>query len=167
MKKRILYFLSALLLISCLNKKPKNNQEIFDRNVATFNKVIEAFVAEDTVKLSEYFADSLQWVGPGKNHLSDYSNKQFLLDELKKYFSAYEKHTMNDVTYYSGSIYSTDKTSDDPNQIEVFGNRYHTHTATGKELSHKWMAVLRFDKEGKIYFFSDFFDITGFLNEHE
>ena len=44
---------------------------------------------------------------------------------------------------------------------------HHTHTESGKDVSHKWMAVIWFDEAGKIHQFNDFFDVAGFLVQHE
>ena len=70
-------------------------------------------------------------------------------------------------SFYGGSVYSTDKPNSDHNTgIRVYGDWYHKHTETGKEVSHKGMALVWFNEAGKIYEFRDFFDVNGFLKQH-
>ncbi len=79
----------------------------------------------------------------------------------------HDDHALKNTTFYGGSVYSTDKPNSDPNTgIRVYGDWYHKHTETGKEVSHKWMALVWFNEAGKIYEFRDFFDVNGFLKQH-
>jgi hypothetical protein len=164
--KNSLVLLALTFLIAACSDTKKNNRQTFENNVATFNQVVEAFKAEDADKVVSYFADSLKWVGPAKKNLEEFNSKSFFHEELKKYFSVYHQHDLRDLTFYAGSIYSTGENITDPNRLIVFGNRHHVHSGSIKDVSHKWMAVLYFNEVGKIYYFSDFYDVTGFLNQH-
>jgi ketosteroid isomerase-like protein len=87
------------------------------------------------------------------------------------YFSLYDDHKL-DAKFSSGINYSTDKEElatdgDNPNNIRILGNWYHKHTASGKQVTSKWSAIIRFNADGKIYLFNDFFDVTGLLKQHE
>lgn len=167
MKKSLLVLFLSTTLFACTNNDNSAKQEIFDRNVTTMNNALDAFANEDVEAFGEFFADSLKWVGTGKLTHDDYSSKSLFIEELNKYFSLYHDHTIRDRKITAGSVYSTDQPSNDPNQLQIFGNRYHIHSGSSKEVGHKWMAVVHFNQDGKIDYFSDFFDFTGFLKQHE
>jgi len=180
MKKILLGLFLSASMIACTSKTEtkteiikdnSKNQELFDRNVASFNKVIDAFVAEDPEVFASFFADSVKWCGPEKKLLTEYSTKAEMVQALKMYFSLYDNHKL-DAQFYSGINYSTNKEDlttygDNPNNIRILGNWYHKHTASGKDVSSKWFAIIRFNSDGKIYLFNDFFDVTGLLKQHE
>ena len=154
-----------------ITKDNTKNQELFDRNVASFNKAIDAFVAEDPEMFVSFFADSVKWCGPEKKLITEYSTKAEMVQALKMYFSLYDDHRL-DAQFYSGINYSTNKEDltafgDNANHIRIYGNWYHKHTASGKDVSSKWSAIIRFNADGKIYLFNDFFDVTGLLKQHE
>ncbi|MAW08926.1 MAG: hypothetical protein CBD60_01370 [Flavobacteriaceae bacterium TMED200] len=143
------------------------NKEIFSKNVSIFNSAIEAFVIEDKVAFMKTFADSLKWSGPDKKTSNEFDSKEDLANAIAAYMENYDDHALKNTTFYGGSIYSTDKSNSNPNTgIRVYGDWYHKHTETGKEVSHKWMALIWFNEAGKIYEFRDFFDVNGFLSQH-
>ena len=144
------------------------NTEIFKKNVSIFNSAIESFAKEDKVMFMNSFADSLKWSGPDKKTSDEFDTKEDLSNAINSYMEIYDDHALKNTTFYGGSFYSTDKPNSDPNTgIRVYGDWYHKHTETGKEVSHKWMALVWFNEDGKIYEFRDFFDVYGFLNQHK
>ncbi len=168
MKKLILIL--SVLFASCESSQVDNsakNQEIFNRNVQNFKNSLDAFAAEDIEAFMDIFSDTLKWTGPDKKLMSETDTKADLQEALVGYTTLYDNHALKNAQYFAGSIYATGEASDDPNTIRVYGDWHHTHTESGKDVSHKWMAVLWFDEAGKIHQFNDFFDVTGFLVQHE
>jgi hypothetical protein len=117
MKKILLGLFLSASMIACTSKTEtkteiikdnSKNQELFDRNVASFNKAIDAFVAEDPEVFASFFADSVKWCGPEKKLLTEYSTKAEMVQALKMYFSLYDNHKL-DAQFYSGINYSTNK----------------------------------------------------------
>ena len=174
MKKLILFLFVSTTLIACNNEidtsektaVATNDQASFDGNINTFNGMVEAFKAEDAEKVGQYFADSLQWVGPGKDELYDSVSKAAFVDELVKYFSVYHDHDISDVKFYSATLLSGEKGVAGESLLIVFGNRKHMHVESNKPVNTKWMAKLHFDQDGKINYFNEFYDITGFFMQH-
>ena len=174
MKKTLIVIIALFILssTSCNESKivkvdDSINKEIFSKNVSIFNAAIEAFVNEDKIMFMNNFADSLKWSGPDKKTSNQFDSKQDLADAIDSYMEFYDDHALKNTTFYGGSIYSTDKPNSDPNTgIRVYADWYHKHSETGKEVSHKWMALVWFNEAGKIYEFRDFFDINGFLSQH-
>ena len=174
MKKTLIVIIALFILSSTSCNESKIvmvdnsiNKEIFTKNVSIFNAAIEAFVNEDKVTFMKNFADSLKWSGPNKKTSNQFDSKKDLATAIGSYMENYDDHALKNTTFYGGSIYSSDKTNSNPNTgIRVYGDWYHKHTKTGKEVSHKWMALVWFNEAGNIYDFRDFFDVSGFLNQH-
>lgn len=169
MKKAILA-LSLLLAFACQDQQTneqQQNQTIFDNNVNTIKEMLNGFYAEDTEAFMRVFADSLKWSGPDKTSIDDYESLEVLENALKGYMTLYDNHELKDIRFFGGSAYSDQgKGSDDPNTVRVYGNWHHTHTETQVDVTHKWVGIMWFNEEGKIYQFNDFFDVGGFLNQH-
>ncbi|MGB0367325.1 MAG: nuclear transport factor 2 family protein [Flavobacteriaceae bacterium] len=168
--KKLFLMLSLVLIISCdqsSNDSNQKNKEIFDKNVSTIKYMLNGFYAEDSDKFMSVFADSLKWSGPDKVKLNEYESIEVLENALKGYMSLYDNHKLKDIRFFGGSVYSDKGTgSDNPNAIRVFGNWHHTHTETQVDVTHKWVGIMWFNEDGKIYQFSDFFDVGGFINQH-
>ena len=173
--KKLLVVAVALFIISttsCNESKivkvdDSLNKEIFNKNVSIFNSTMDAFVNEDKVMFMNNFADSLKWSGPDKKTSDEFDSKEDLATAITAYMEIYDNHALKNTTFYGGSVYSTDKPNSDPNTgIRVYGDWYHKHTETGKEVSHKWMALFWFNEACKIYEFREFFDLNGFLNQN-
>ena len=169
MKKIAIIF--SLLIFSCggeVTVDNSENQEIFNNNVENFKKSLEAFAAEDVEGFMAVFTDSLKWTGPDKKLMSEFDSKDDLKQALVGYTTLYDNHDLRDAVYFGGNTYNTSgETSNNPNAVRVYGNWHHTHTESGVDVSHKWMAVIWFNDDGKIHQFNDFFDVGGFLVQHE
>ena len=170
MKKII--FLVAVILSSCNQadvdiKDNTENQKKFETNVENFNSMIDAFAAEDQDRFMNIFADSLKWSGPDKKNMSEFDSKEVLAKALNGYMAAYDNHALKNTRFFAGSTFSTMQANDSPDVIRVYGDWHHTHTESNKDVSHKWMAVVFFNKDGKIHEFWDYFDVGGFLQQHE
>lgn len=88
MKKLILLFFVSATLIACNSEVDTseqtavatNDQASLDRNINTFNGMVEVFKDEDAEKVGEYFSDSLLWVGPGKDELYESVSKAVFVE---------------------------------------------------------------------------------------
>lgn len=167
---RRLSYLLIFLLFSCNQvSTEKNNSEDqlkFETNVANFNSMIDAFADENHEQFMSVFADSLKWSGPDKINMSEFDSKETLSEALKGYMAAYENHALKNTRFFAGSTYSSMEASSSPDVIRVYGDWHHRHTESEIDVSHKWMAVIFFNKDGKIHEFWDYFDVTGFSQQH-
>ena len=166
-----LFYLLVVILISCnpISKEKGVNsekQKKFETNVTNFNSMIDAFADENHEKFMGAFADSLKWSGPDKINMSEFDSKETLSSALKEYMAAYDDHALKNTRFFAGSTYSSMEASDSPDVIRVYGDWHHKHTETGINVSHKWMAVLFFNEDGQIHEFWDYFDSTGFSQQH-
>jgi len=172
MKKFILLF-SIVYFFGCSYPEKQVNdnsmdEKIFNSNVISFqDKFIKGFENEDHTLIMSLFADSVKWTGPDKKLLSQSSSYVEVSDAIKGYLALYENHSFKDAGYAGGNTFRYNaKTSSSPNGVRIYGNWYHTHSESKKEVTHKWFALLRFNKDGKVFSINDFFDVTGFLSQH-
>ena len=172
MKKYLLLFTIVLLNIGCdQNQKSSDtaekNKMVFNKNVSTIKEMLNGFYEENSNKFMSVFADSVKWSGPDQINLDDYESKEVLETALNGYMALYDNHELRDIKFFGGSIYSENgESSDSPNTVRVYGNWHHTHTESQVDVTHKWVGILWFDEDGKIYQFNDFFDVGGFLRQH-
>ena len=171
--KKLILFLLLFHFLGCLN--PQNqvqdnsaDKEIFNSNVHSFQtKFIRGFEIEDHALVMSLFADSVKWTGPDKKLLNQYSSYDEISDALKGYLALYEDHSFKNAEYAGGNTFRYEaETSSSPKGVRIYGNWYHTHSESKKEVTHKWFALLRFNKDGKVFSINDFFDVTGFLSQH-
>ena len=171
--KKLLLLLLTVHFFSC--SSPENqavdnsaDKETFDSNVRSFqSKFIKGFENEDHGLILSLFADSVKWTGPDKKLLNQSSSINELSDAIKGYLALYENHSFKNGRYHGGNTFRYDgKTSSSPDNLRIYGNWYHTHSESKKEVTHKWFALLRFNKDGKVTRVNDFFDVTGFLSQH-
>jgi len=87
MKKLLLGLFVSASMIACTKKDNTKNQELFDKNVESFNKANEAFAAEDAEMFVSYFADSVKWCGPEKKLLTEYSTKADMIQALNMLYN--------------------------------------------------------------------------------
>ena len=164
MKKRFLILLSATVLTSCTNT---NDAGPSAEDTTTFNKHVESwkmaasgFTSEDPEKVMSIFADSLKWNNP-EALMNVSKTKEDLTAAVNWYISSFDNITFTEDVYYGGSLYSTEETSSTPNGIRVYGNWSLNDPDSGTEIGYKWMGVLRFNEDGKVYDFADWFDVSS------
>jgi hypothetical protein len=173
MKKSPLLLLLTIHFFSCSSpeNQVENNsadKETFDSNVRSFQtKFIKGFENEDHGLIISLFADSLKWNGPEKKLLNQSSSFNEVSDAIKGFLSIYENHSFKDAIYAGGNTFRFDaKTTSSPDNVRIYGNWYHTHSESKKEVTHKWFALLRFNKDGKVTRINHFYDVTGFRSQH-
>ena len=168
--KNIITIIVAILFMSCNNTATiindsgvsEEQKAIFERNVNTFkNGIVKGFKEENVGVSMEMFADSLKWNNPEGILGGEPKSYQDLKDVLTFYMENFDNITFKDDVYFGGSLYSSNELSDSPNAVRVFGNWNTVHTESQAKIEHKWMGILWFNEDGKVYQFSDFFDVSG------
>ena len=171
MKK--LSLLLSIIILSCNQQVEKTddnsaaNQAKFEQAVATWKIFPEGIAERDLDKVMSIFADSLKWYGADQKTSDAYAGKADLRTALEGYLSVSSESSFKNGNYYGGNLYSMqDDVSDNPNATRIYGDWHHTHTESGTKVSHKWMAVLMFNEDGKAHTFMDYFDVGGFQVQH-
>ncbi|MDP6921834.1 MAG: nuclear transport factor 2 family protein [Lutibacter sp.] len=155
--------LSVAFLVSCQGPadNTQNNQETFEQHVADFKShFLEGFASKNLELQHQFFADSVQWSGP-TDLLNQSKGKAELMEVIAYYHEHFDNIEFTDGAYYGGSLYSTEETSDSPDNIRIYGNWKSTHKASGKQVLHKWYAFMSFDKDGRVYQINDWFNVSG------
>ena len=144
----------------------QKNQDTFDRNVTTIKTWIKGFADKDLEAQIALYADTAKWSPPDYN-----GNVMVGLKGIEDILSFYHNN-FDDITFqegvglpnddgagfYAGSYYPD---LDNPNAVRVYGTWTPTHTETGKKVSNKWYGLIIFNEDGKIAYFSDWFDVNG------
>jgi tetratricopeptide (TPR) repeat protein len=144
----------------------QKNQDTFDRNVSTIKTWIKGFADKDLEAQISLYADTAKWSPPDYN-----GNVMVGLKGIRDILSFYHNN-FDDITFqegvglpdddgsgfYAGSYYPD---LDNPNAVRVYGTWTPTHKETGKKVSNKWYGLIIFNEDGKISYFSDWFDVNG------
>tara|TARA_B100000767_G_scaffold63994_1_gene60123 strand:- start:799 stop:1332 length:534 start_codon:yes stop_codon:yes gene_type:complete len=172
MKKVFIALLFLIVLASCANQTT-NEKGPSSEDTATFNKHVESwkkaangFTLENTEQVMSIFADSLTWNNP-EAFMNITKTKEDLTAAVNFYISTFDNITFTDDVYYGGSLYSTEEISSSPDGIRAYGNWKLIDPNSGTEIGYKWMGVLRFNADGKVYDFADWFDVSSIPSQIE
>ena len=169
MKKIFIFLLSIPIFISCTNSNIGPSEEdvaTFNKNVETWKMAANGFTSEDPEKVMSIFADSLKWNNP-EALMEVTKTKADLTAAVNFYINNFDNITFTQDDYYGGSLYSTDQTSSSPNALRVYGNWSLTDPESGADIAYKWMGVLRFNEDGKVFDFADWFDVSSIPSQIE
>ena len=122
-------------------------------NAATVGNLYEAFGRGDIPFILSHIADDCQWIGAGGEYLPQggtYTGKE----------------AMNFFIRLGGSV---DFTSFNPgsisnindNEVIAFGNMAAVSKATGKTSSSDWAMHWKFNDEGKVVYYQDFYNTAA------
>jgi hypothetical protein len=172
MKKLLLSLLTVTLFFSCVTNNTNSltpsaeDTAIFNKHVESWKLAASGFTAEDPEQVMSIFADSLIWNNP-EALMNVTKTKEDLTNAVNFYIGNFENITFTDDVYYGGSLYSTEESSASPNGVRVYGNWNFNDPVTGADIAYKWMGVLRFNEDGKVYDFADWFDVSSIPSQIE
>jgi ketosteroid isomerase-like protein len=122
-------------------------------NATTVGKLYEAFGRGDIPYIIDHISDDCAWIGAGKDLLpagGTYKGKEAVnffirLGETEEFtaFSPEAIHNIGD------------------NEVVAFGYMAGNSRKTGKELSSEWVMRWKFNDEGKVTYFQDFFNTAA------
>jgi ketosteroid isomerase-like protein len=167
MKNLIISMIVVMVVTSCTPPPPPDTSA-FDEGVAKFNANVE--IADATFNLFENgdldgmianYADDLIWSPP---NTSDSLSKEVWAEGMRGWHAEFENFKFRDRQYYPG-VSEGDYIPD--GGVRVYGVWDFTHKATGKVLSQKYYAVLKFNDEGKIVADLEWFDQGGIFDQIE
>ncbi len=119
-------------------------------NAKTIGKIYDAFGRGDIPFIIDQLDDNCKWIVPGEGHLpygGTYHGK-----DAKTFFSRL-KENMDTKSF---NVYSINEYAE--NELVAFGNIGGTSRKSGKEVSSEWAMRWKFNDQGKVIFFQDFFD---------
>ena len=167
MKKLLLFLVGTAFLVSC-GQTPKEapvnpKMDVFNKNVATTKEWLRDFMENDSTSFfsNKYIGkdfiwsppavgmDSLpreQWENAFKGFMSNYDNKMLL---NAQYFAALDEENLPD------------------GNVRVYGTWNSTFAETGKKSKLKWYAVFRYDEEGKIAHYMEWYDSADLSKEFD
>lgn len=122
-------------------------------NAATVTKLYEAFVRGDIPYILSHVADECKWTGAGEGSLPQggtYTGKDAInffirLGEGAE-FNVFNPVSINNIN---------------DNEVVAFGNMTTTSKVTGKTVSSDWVMHWKFNDDGKVVYFHDFFDTAA------
>lgn len=122
-------------------------------NAATVTKLYEAFVRGDIPYILSHVADECKWTGAGEGSLPQggtYTGKDAInffirLGEGAE-FNVFNPVSINNIN---------------DNEVVTFGNMTTTSKVNGKTVSSDWVMHWKFNDDGKVVYFHDFFDTAA------
>jgi ketosteroid isomerase-like protein len=122
-------------------------------NATTVSKLYEAFGRGDIPYILSHVANDCKWTGAGEGSLPQggtYIGKEALnffikLNESVE-FTAFNPLSVNNIN---------------DNEVIAFGNMSGKSKATGKQSSSDWAMHWKFNDDGKVIYFQDFFDTAA------
>ena len=162
MKNIVLTLFTLTFIMSCTSDSGPTEQDTatFSNHVESWKMAASGFTSEDPEKVMSIFADSLTWNNP-EALMNVTKTKADLTAAVNFYINTFDNITFTEDVYYGGSLYSSEETSSSPNGLRVYGNWSFTDPETGADVAYKWMGVLRFNEDGKVFDFADWFDVSS------
>ncbi len=122
-------------------------------NTTTVANMYEAFRRGDIPYILSHVADDCKWIGSGEGSLpqggtyigKDAVNFFIRLGESEE-FNEFNPVSINNIN---------------DNEVVAFGNMTATSKNTGKKVTSDWAMHWKFNEEGKVVYFQDFFDTAA------
>jgi ketosteroid isomerase-like protein len=141
----------------------------FDKKVAVIRALYQAHMDEDIEAMKAMVSDTVQWSPP--NHSgNEWLDKEAFFTAIKGYHDGFENikftegielpdRTVN--AYWSGSVFTKETATIEPDVIRVYGTWTAIHTESGKDIVLKFFALISVDDDGKVSQASEYFDLNG------
>jgi uncharacterized protein len=122
-------------------------------NAATVTKLYEAFGRGDIPFIISHVADDCKWIGAGGNLLP--SGGTYTGKDAVNFFIR-----LNDSVEFS-AFNSVSISNINDNEVIAFGNMSGKSKATGKPSSSDWAMHWKFNNNGKVIYYQDFFNTAA------
>lgn len=122
-------------------------------NAATVGSLYEAFGRGDIPFILGHVADDCQWIGAGGEYLPQggtYTGKE-VMNFFVRLGGNVEFTSFNPVSISNINA----------NEVVAFGNMTGVSKATGKTSASDWVMHWKFNDEGKVIYFQDFFNTAA------
>ena len=122
-------------------------------NATTLAAMYEAFFRGDIPFIINGLADNCTWIGAGEGALPQ--GGTYLGKDAQTFFAR-----MGETTEFN-EFNPVSISNINDHEVVSFGNFTITVKATGKQFSSEWVMHLKFNDEGKVVYFHDFFDTAA------
>tara|TARA_B100000767_G_scaffold256241_1_gene263142 strand:- start:210 stop:713 length:504 start_codon:yes stop_codon:yes gene_type:complete len=167
MKKLSLLFIVTVFLVGCEQapkQAPANSKmETFNTNVATTKAFLSSFMENDSITFfsDKYIGKDFMWSPPAVG--MDSLPRVQWEGAFKGFMVNYDNKMLMDAQYYAAL---NEKNLPDGN-VRVYGTWNSTFAETGKKSMLKWYAVFRYDSEGKIAHYMEWYDSADLSKEFD
>lgn len=164
MKKLLFATIVSLLVIACSEEKKEDdskkwwNESLVQKNLATIQAGIAAFEKEDIDGWSAIVADSAVWSSPAYG--DTVTTKAHWLESLKFYMDNWDNLKLNNAIFLPGIDSATHEMD---GSVRYYGDWDAVHKS-GLAMHLKFYATYDFNKDNKVTYCSDFFDVGGLMN---
>jgi len=167
MKKLILSFLVTAFLVGC-NETPKEVQanpkmNTFNKNVGTTKAFLNSFMENDSLTFfsDKYIGKDFMWSPPAVG--MDSLPREQWEGAFKGFMANFDNKTLKNAQYYA----ALDEQNLPDGNVRVYGTWNSNFASTGKKSMLKWYAVFRYDDEGKIGHYMEWYDSADLSKEFD
>ena len=163
MKKLLLIPIAALLFTACADKDKKEDDKnaemkaTYEKNLAMLKKGIAAFENKDVEGWAAIIADTASWTSP--TYGDTVHTKAHWKEALAYYIANWDNLKLNNATFLPG----VDSTLEMDGSVRYYGNWDAVHKS-GVKTSVNFYGTYDFNKDNKVIFGADFFDVGGLMN---
>jgi|ERR1051326_1558661 hypothetical protein len=167
MKKLLLIPIVSLLLAACANdekkeeeasKKSDDMKALYEKNLAVIKSSIAAFEKKDIQGWAANVADSAKWSSPAYG--DTVSTKTHWKESLTAYVNNWNDLKLTNPNFLPGVDSSTQLPD---GSVRFYGVWVGTHKS-GQQTSGKFYGSYDLNKDNKIIFGDEYFDVGGLMN---
>ena len=167
MKKLFLLLIAITLLIRCdqaQKEAPVNlKMDIFKTNVATTKAFLSSFMKNDSVTFfsDKYIGKDFMWSPPAVG--MDSLPRMQWESAFKGFMVNFDNKMLKDAKYFA----ALDENNIPDGSVRVYGTWNSVFAKTGKKSMLKWYAVFRYDEQGKIAHYMEWYDSADLSKEFD
>ena len=168
MKKLLFASVVSLLLIACDSKEEKKEDDaskkmadmkaLYEKNLATLQKGIDAFSKNDIEGWAATISDTAQWQSPAYG--DTVHTKAHWKEALKYYTDNWHDLKLNNAAFLPGIDQTTQELD---GSVRYYGNWDGVHKS-GVKTSVQFYGTYDFNADNKIISGADYFDVGGLMN---
>ncbi len=168
MKKLLFYPVVLLFIVSCnqdsktaestsTDTKSADMKAAYEKNLASLKAGIAAIEKEDIEGWASHIADSVNFSSP--MYGDTLKTKQHWKDILSGFFADWDNLKLSNPNFLPG----VDSATHEPDgSVRYYGNWTGTHKS-GKLTSFKFYGAFDFNKDAKVIYADEYFDVSGVL----
>lgn len=167
MKKLLFAAVISLMIAACSDKEKKEDasstkdaemKALYEKNLATIKAFIAAFEKEDIDADAALIADTATWSSPAYG--DTVTTKAHWVESLKNYMANWDQLHLSWGQFLPGLDSATHEFD---GSVRYYGRWDGVHTS-GVATQLKFYGTYEFNKDNKITFGADYFDLGGLLN---
>ncbi|MFI5186820.1 MAG: nuclear transport factor 2 family protein [Chitinophagales bacterium] len=166
MKKILFASIASLFMMACNNEKKEDDtskktddmKALYEKNLAVVKSAVAAFEKKDIDGWAAAVADSAKWSSPAYG--DTVNTKAHWKESLTVYLNNWNDLKLTNPNYLPG----VDSATQEPDgSVRFYGVWVGTHKS-GQKTSDKFYGAYDFNKDNKIVFGDEYFDVGGLIN---